>query len=130
MDFDKMTQVESKVYLDEAAATLTERNGYIVNKIIKDENDKWSINPEVKELAKQIYDMDYFVFDKRYGYPVAAGSLLRTYDVEFSENGVEILCSDDDKQRVKKAVIQLLHPVSGFGNDNLKENLSAVANVL
>lgn len=130
MDFEKLNKIECKVYLDEAAATLTELNGYIVNKIIKDENDKWSINPEVKELAKQIYDMDYFLFDKRYGYPVAAGSLLLTYDVEFSENGVEILCGDDDKQRVKKAVIQLLHPVSGFNNDNLKENLSAAANVL
>ena len=125
-----MTQTESKVYLDEAASVLTKTKRYIVNKIIKDNNDKWIINPEVKELAEQIYNMDYFVFDKRYGYPVAAGSLLRTYDIAFSENGVEILCSNDDKQRVKKAVIQLLHPVSGFGIDNLKENLRAVANVL
>ena len=130
MDFKDMTQTESKVYLDEAASVLTDHKGYIVNKIIKDENDKWIINPEVKELAEQIYNMDYFVFDNRYGYPIAAGILLNTYDVEFSENGVEILCSDDDKQRVKKAVIQLLHPVSGFGLDNLKENLRAVENVL
>ena len=121
-----MTQTESNVYLEEAAAVLTNNKGCIVNKIIKDENGNQIINPEVKELSEQIYNMDYFVFDKRYSYPIAAGSLLRTYDVEFSENGVEILCINDDKPRVKKALIQLLHPVSGFGTDNLKECLRAV----
>jgi len=128
MDFKNLTRIERNIYLDEAASVLTNKKGYIINKIIKDENNKWIINPEVKQLAEKIYNMDYFVFDMRYEYPVAAGKLLGTYDIEYSENGVEILCGDD-KQKVKKAIIQLLHPVSGFGLDNLKEKLSAVENV-
>lgn len=128
MDFKNMTQTESIIYLDEAVSVLTEKKGYIVNKIIKDENNKWIINPEVKQLAEQIYNMDYFVFDKRYNYPLAAGNLLRNYDIEYSENGVEILCSNNDKQKIKKAILQLLHPASGFDFNNLKENLKAVEN--
>jgi hypothetical protein len=126
-NFKDLKQIERKDFLIGAASYLSDIKCITVNSILQSENGKWYTNPEVEKLAEEMYNMDTFSFDKRYSYPVLAGNLLNRYDIEYSENGVEIQCSDDDKERVKKAMTQLLYPAKEMSSyDNLEKSLKGI----
>jgi len=122
MEYNKLNRVSKSIFRSEATCLLTADKGYIVDKIIKTE-EGLRYNPEVDALAEEIYNMDHFVFDKRYMYPVCAGEFLDRFEIVDSENGVEILCDDSDRLRIKKAIAQLVFPATGSKFDNLKTRL-------